>query len=114
MDNITLILEYHKNFHPNVAKDMIDALLKKCKIEHTRNKKPYQLSKKDIIKVKCIRAYISDFKNIVIDRPFMYLDAQIDIDCIFEIFEIFNKKNVEIVDLESNHYYEDKKCHIIK
>jgi ABC-type lipoprotein export system ATPase subunit len=114
MDNIALILEYHKNLSLKKAENIVFELLKKCNIEKIRDKKPYQLSRKDIIKVKFLRAYVSDFKHIIIERPFMILDEQNDIDCIFEMFEKFNEKSVEIVDLESNHYYKDKKCHIIK
>lgn len=117
MDNIVLILEYHKNINHKIAEEIVFKLLKRCNIEKISDKKPYQLSRKDIIKIKYLRAHVSDFKSIIIDRPFMILDEQNDIDCLFEMFQIFDvfiQKNVEIVDLESNHYYKDKKCHIIK
>ncbi|WP_331774800.1 hypothetical protein [Sulfurospirillum sp. 1612] len=114
IDNIALILEYHNRCSVNVAIIKVMELLKKCHIETIRDKKPHQLSRKDIIKVKYLRAHVSDYNMIVIDRPFMILDEHNDIDCIFEMFELLDEKDVEIVDLESNHYYKDKQCHIIK
>ncbi len=114
VDNISLILEYHKNLSVKMSRGIISKLLKKCNIEEIKDKKPHELNRKDIIMVKYLRAHVSDFKTIVVERPFSMLDNIDDIEAVFNMFDIFDIKNVEIVDLESNHYYEDKKCHIIK
>ncbi len=108
IENIALILEYHDKISIKKAQSGVNDILKRCGADILSYKKVYELDKKDSIIVKYIRAYMSNFEIILIDRPFSMLDKMEDIQSIFELSEVLDDKAAQIVDLKSNEYYKDK------
>ncbi len=108
VENIALILEYHENRSIEKANKIALSLLKRYGIDNLANKKVYEIDKVDNIIIKYIRAYVSNFDTIVIDRPFSMLDSLEELDIVFGLNKILDKKTIEIVDLKSNDYYKDK------
>ncbi len=108
IENIALILEYHENYSINKAEQTVFKLMEKCQINGIKDKRVYELDKKDILIVKYLRAYVSSFDTILIIKPFSMLDHTKDMEVLFKLFNIFNDKITKIVDLKSNKYYRDK------
>jgi len=73
-----------------------------------KDKRVYELDKRDILVAKYLRAYVSNFDTISVVKPFSMLDNIDGIEVLFELFNIFNDKMTKIVDLKSNQYYRDK------
>ena len=107
IENIALMLEYNKNYSINKAEQAIFKLMKRFQIEGIKDKRVYELNKKDILIIKYLRAYVSSFDAILVVKPFSMLDNVEDIDVLFELFNIYNDKMTKIVDLNSNQYYRD-------
>ncbi len=82
--------------------------MKRFQIESIKDKRVYELNKKDILIIKYLRAYVSCFDTILIVKPFSMLDNVQDIEVLFELFNIFNDKITKIADLDSNQYYRKK------
>ncbi len=108
IENIALILEYHDKISIKKAQSCVNDVLKRCGADILSYKKVYELDKKDSIIIKYIRAYMSNFEIILIDRPFSMLDKMEDMQSIFELSEVLDDKAAQIVDLKSNEYYKDK------
>jgi len=108
VENIALMLEYNNNYSINKAEKTVFRLMKRFQIEGIKDKRVYELNKKDILIVKYLRAYVSSFDTILIVKPFSMLDNIEDIEVLFEMFNIFSDKITKIVDLDSNQYYRDK------
>ena len=107
IENIALMLEYNKNYSISKAEQAIFKLMKRFKIEGIKDKRVYELNKKDILIIKYLRAYVSSFDTILVVKPFSMLDNVEDLDVLFELFNIYNDKMTKIVDLNSNQYYRD-------
>jgi len=108
IENIALMLEYNKNYSISKAEQAVFKLMKRFQIEGIKDKRVYELSKKDILIIKYLRAYVSSFDAILVVKPFSMLDNVEDIDVLFKLFNIFNDKMTKIIDLNSNQYYRDK------
>jgi len=107
IENIALMLEYNKNYSISKAEQAIFKLMKRFQIEGIKDKRVYELNKKDILIIKYLRAYVSSFDTILVVKPFSMLDNVEDLDVLFELFNIYNDKMTKIVDLNSNQYYRD-------
>ncbi len=90
------------------AEKFVSGLLDKLGIRDIRYKRIYEIDKKDTIILKYLRAYVSDFNTILISKPFSMLDQIEDLDTLFDMFGLLDSKEVKIVDLKSNTYYEDR------
>ncbi len=108
IENIALILEYHQSFSIKKAQQIVLKLLKKCHIADIKEKRVYELDKKEILTIKYIRAYVSNFDTITVVKPFSMLDKIADIEILFELFNILNDKITTIADLKSNDYFKEK------
>lgn len=101
------MLEYNNNYSISKAEKTVFNLMKKFQIEGIKDKKVYELNKKDILIIKYLRAYVSSFETILVVKPFSVLDKVEDIEVLFELFNIFNDKMTKIIDLNSNQYYKN-------
>lgn len=108
IENIALILEYNNNYSISKSEQTVFKLMKRFQIEGIKDKRVYELNKRDILIVKYLRAYVSSFDTILVVKPFTFLDHIDDIEVLFELFNTFNDKMTKIVDLSSNQYYRDK------
>jgi len=108
IENIALMLEYNKNYSISKAEQAVFKLMERFQIEGIKDKRVYELNKKDILIIKYLRAYVSSFDAILVVKPFSMLDNVEDIDVLFKLFNIFNDKMTKIIDINSNQYYRDK------
>ena len=108
LENIALMLEYHKSYSISKAQQAVLKLMERSQTVGIKDKMVHELSKRDILIAKYLRAYVSSFDIILIVKPFSMLDNIDDIEVLFELFNIFNDKMTKIVDLNSNQYYREK------
>lgn len=113
-ENIALILEYHYKYSIKDATVYTDKLLEKCGYKSIGGKKPFRLSKKEKFIIQFIRAYVSPKEKIAIIKPFSMLEKIEDLSILIKIADIFDEKNIQIVDTTIHKYYEENKCLIIE
>ena len=108
VENVALVLEYHKKIPIKKAEEIVFELFKRCNIDDIGYRRIYEIDRKDILILKFLRAYVSYFSEILIVKPFSMLDKMEDMDRLFELFNMLNDKMVIVADLKSNRYYEDR------